>query len=80
MGAAPRVPVVAQFDPDNLLVVGLLPCPAVTAGPRPIWHLHLQTLGVEGSRTRVAAQQLASYMCADVCVCLCVDSEWVIDL
>lgn len=66
VASAPSVPVVAQFDPNNLLVVGLLPRPAVTAGPRPLRHLHLQTLGVEGSRARVAAQQLASYMCKDV--------------
>lgn len=57
------IPVVAQFDPDNLFVVRFLPSPAVTARPRPIWHVHLQTLRVEGSRARVAAQQLASYIC-----------------
>lgn len=50
MVSALSLPVVAQFDPDNLFVVGLLPCPAITAGPRPLRHLHLQTLGVEGSR------------------------------
>lgn len=70
------VPVVAQFDPDNLFVVGLLPCPAITAGPRPLRHLHLQTFRVEGSWAWVAAQQLASYLyvcvCTQVCVRVCV--------
>lgn len=42
------IPVVAQFDPDNLFVVRLLSGPAVTAGPRAVPHLHLQTLRVEG--------------------------------
>ena len=71
------VPVVAQFDPDNLFVVRLLPRPAITAGPRPLRRLHLQTLRVEGSRACVAAQQLASYICMDVNVyvreCVCVN-------
>lgn len=43
------VPVVAQFDPDNLFVVRFLPCPAITAGPRTLRRLYLQTLRVEGS-------------------------------
>lgn len=86
--SALSVPVVAQFDPDNLFVVRFLPCPAITAGPRPLWHLHLQTLRVEGSRAWVAAQQLASYICMDVhmyvCVCVficvCVHALWEIDM
>ncbi len=86
------VPVVAQFDPDNLFVVRFLPCSAITAGPRPLRHLHLQTLRVEGSRAWVAAQQLASYICMDVhkcvcvcmcicvCVCVCVHALWEIGM
>lgn len=57
-------PVVPQLDPDNLLIARLLPRATVAAGPRPLGHLHLQTLRVEGGRARVAAQQLASCVCS----------------
>lgn len=68
------VPVVSEFDPDNLFVVRLLPSPAITAGPCSLRHLHLKTLRVEGRRAGVAAQQLAAYICVyvHICVCMCV--------
>lgn len=58
---APSKPVSAHFDPQHVLVVGLLAGSAVVAEPAALWHVDVQTLAVERSRAGLAAQEAAPY-------------------
>ena len=58
---SPHPPVGAQFDPDHVLVLGLLPGPAVVAEPAALGHGDVETVGMERRRTRLAAQQLTPW-------------------
>lgn len=53
--------VVAQLDPDYLLIVGLLARFAFATQPRPLRHLYFQALRVERGRTGLATQQSSSF-------------------
>lgn len=59
------MPVVSQFDPNNLLVVQLLAGFAVVAVPAALRHVHAQAFRVEGSRARLAAEQLPAWKQTD---------------
>lgn len=50
-------PVLPQLHPDDVGVLGLLAGPAVVAEPAAVGHGDVEAVGVEGSRTRLAAQQ-----------------------
>lgn len=53
-------PVSSQFDPDDVSVFGFLSGTAVVAEPAPIRHCDVEAVRVEGCRTRLTAQELAS--------------------
>lgn len=55
------MPVVSQFDPNNLLVVQLLAGFAVVAVPAALRHVYAQAFWVEGSRARLATEQLPAW-------------------
>ena len=52
-----NLPVIPQFDPDNLLVMQFLASFTVIAVPAAFWHLYAQALRVEGSGTWLTAEQ-----------------------
>lgn len=60
-----NLPVVSQFDPNNLLVVQLLAGFAVVAAPAALRQVYAQAFWVEGRRARLAAQQLPAWKQTD---------------
>lgn len=54
-------PVASDLHPEDVLEARLLPSLAVVAVPAAFWHFHVQTLPVEGSGTRLAAEQAAPW-------------------
>lgn len=54
-------PVASDLYPEDVLEARFLPSLAVIAVPAAFWHFHVQTLPVESSGTRLAAEQAASW-------------------
>lgn len=59
------MPVVSQFDPNNLLVVQLLAGFAVVTAPAALRQVYAQALWVEGRRARLATEQLPAWKQTD---------------
>jgi hypothetical protein len=52
-----NLPVISQFDPNNLFVMQFLASFTVIAIPAAFWHVYAQAFWVEGSRARFTAEQ-----------------------